>query len=121
MKPESASFQRWFVGGAAVACFFTAAVLGVADPDEPFWWGGFLRAGIVCVALWACLPTRSRPAAWADFKPWPTALLVAAVLLAIIRPKVGLPLLFVALFVRWLSNLRRPTPRRTRDPQRLFD
>ncbi|HEX6987402.1 MAG TPA: hypothetical protein VF170_18635, partial [Planctomycetaceae bacterium] len=83
---------------------------------------GFLRAGVVLAALWACLPTKDRPAAWADLKPLPAAILLGALVLAVIRPKVGLPVLLVVLAVRWVASLRRPkvVPRSRREREGLF-
>jgi hypothetical protein len=123
MARDRNTFNRWFIGAVAVGCLLAAGALAVVQPDEPFWWGGLLRAGVVCVALWACLPTRTRAAAWADFKPLPTALLLGAASLAVLRPKVGLPLLLLVVFVRWLSSLRRPraSSESRRAPRGLFD
>lgn len=107
MKVQTVTLNRWFVGLLAVLCFVASGVLALTSPSEVFWWGGFLRAGIVLVALWTCLPTRDRPAAWADFNPLTAAILFGVTLLAVIRPKVGLPALAIVLLVRYVFSKRR--------------
>ena len=105
------TFNRWLVGGLAVACFVAAAVMWASSPVATgdaalwrFWWGGFLRGGVVLAAFWFCLPTKSRPAAWADFSPLSATLVTAALLLAILRPKIGLILLLAILAARALMS-----------------
>lgn len=103
MDSRTVTFNRWFVGILAAACFVAAAWIWLAAPQEQywrFWWGGFLRGGVVLVALWFCLPTKSRPAAWANFSPLSATLFAAAVLLTILRPKVGLILLLAVIAAR---------------------
>jgi hypothetical protein len=122
MVSRKVTLNRWLVGTAAVGCFIASASIALAAPRETFWWGGLLRAGIVLVALWFCLPTRNRPAAWADVSPLGAAILLGTLLIAIVRPRVGLPLLIVVLFVQWLFSLRHkpPVKRRPRHPAELF-
>lgn len=107
MSPRREAFNKWFVGIMAAACFAASAAIAVSTPDEPFWWGGLLRAGVVLVVLWFCLPSRTRPAAWEGVRPFPTIILIGAMLLTIVRPKIGLPVLLIVLGIRWLSNLFR--------------
>jgi hypothetical protein len=114
MTPQTVTLNRWLVGSIAVACFVASAVVAVTAPSEMMWWGGLMRAGVVLAALWACLPTKNRPAAWADFKPLSAALLIGALLLAILRPKVGIPAVVVLLAVRYVLTPRRRPPTRRR-------
>jgi hypothetical protein len=103
MESRTVTFNRWFVGILAVGCFVAAAWIWVAAPEEQywrFWWGGCLRGGVVLAALWACLPTKTRPAAWASFSPLSATLFAAAVLLTILRPKIGLLLLLAVIAAR---------------------
>lgn len=109
MKVRTVTLNRWFVGLMAVACFVASGVVMITSPGEVFWWGGLLRAGIVLVALWSCLPTPDRPAAWADFKPLTAAIVLGVTLLAVIRPKIGLPALAVVLLIRYAFAPRRRT------------
>ena len=113
MDPGQASFNKWFVGVAACACFGAAGVIAARSPDDQFWWGGFLRAGVVLVALWFCLPSRDRPAAWTGLWTAPTLILIGAAVLTAVRPKVGLPVLLLVLAIRAMTNLfRRHRPSR---------
>jgi hypothetical protein len=107
MTPRTITLNRWLVGIATAGCLVASVIVAVAAPLELFWWGGLLRAGIVLGALWVCLPTKDRPAAWADFSPWTAALLGGVLLLAILRPRVGIPAIVVLLFLRYLFTSRR--------------
>lgn len=100
MDSRTITFNRWFIGVLAAACFVAAGWIATAAPEEQFWWGGFLRGGVVLVAFWFCLPTKTRPAAWASFSPLSATLFAAAVLLTILRPKVGLLLLLALIAAR---------------------
>jgi hypothetical protein len=107
MTPQSITLNRWLVGLATIASFAASAIVAVVAPSELFWWGGLLRAGVVLGALWTCLPTRTRPAAWADFSPWAAALFAGVLLLAILRPRVGIPAIIALLFLRYLFTFRQ--------------
>jgi len=98
------TLNRWLVAILAAACFVAAGCIAVASPKDQFWWGGFLRGGVVLVALWFCLPTKSKPAAWAGISPLSATLFAAAVLLTILRPRFGLPLLLVLLALRAIGR-----------------
>ena len=108
MKSQTITLNRWFVAIAAAGCFVAAAIVAVRAPSEQLWWGGLLRAGVVLVALWLCLPTPSRPAAWADLKPTTAAILFGSLALAVIRPKLGLPLVALVLLLKYVFTPRRP-------------
>lgn len=109
MENQSVTLNRWFVGLITVACLAGAAYVRIQHPGELFWWGSLFRAAIVLGTLWFCLPTRDRPAAWANFSPTVAALVIGVLLLAMIRPRLGLPiligfLLFRAILTRWRGH-----------------
>ncbi|MBA3312189.1 MAG: hypothetical protein M3552_03640 [Planctomycetota bacterium] len=121
MTPQTVTLNRWLVGITAGVCFAASAVVALAAPQEQMWWGGLLRAGVVLAALWTCLPTKNRPAVWADFSPTTAALLIGTLLLAIVRPKIGIPAVVVLLVVRYVFTPRRKRPAKaaTRDHERV--
>ena len=112
MTPGTITLNRWAVGVLAAGCFVAAVAIAVAAPREEFWWAGFLRAGVVLTALWFCLPTKDRPAAWADFRPLPAAVFAATLLLAVVRPKIGLPILLALIAFRVVFVRRKRSPAR---------
>lgn len=107
MENHTITLNRWFVGLATLACFMAAAITALRHPDEQFWWGSLFRAGIVLGTLWFCLPSRTRPAAWADFSPAAAAMIGGVLILTMIRPRLGLPILGVILFYRAIINRLR--------------
>lgn len=108
--PRTVTLNRWITGVAALASFAASGIVAATAPQEQMWWGGLLRAGVVLTALWACLPTRNREAAWANFNPLTAAVLAGALLLAIIRPKIGVPAVAVLLLARYVFTPRRKRP-----------
>jgi hypothetical protein len=102
------TFNQWFVAAAAAACFIAAIVIAFRAPDEQFWWGGLMRAGVVLTILWFCLPSRGRRAAWAGIRPLTLTILIGVGLLALLRPKIGVPLLVAAITVYKLTGFFRP-------------
>lgn len=100
MENGTITFNRWVVALLTLTCFAAAAYIWNRDPDEIFWWGGFIRAGLVLGVLWFCLPARNRPAAWANFSPGSAALVAGVLMLTIIRPRLGLPLLAIFVLYR---------------------
>lgn len=101
------TLNRWLVGILTLACLVASLITFLQSPDRPFWWGGFLRAAIVLGTLWICLPTQTQPAAWANFRPMTAALVLGVLLLAVIRPRIGLPILLGILAIRALFTRRR--------------
>lgn len=101
------TLNRWLVGGFTCACLAASILTFIQYPDRPFWWGGFFRAAIVLGTLWFCLPTQTQPAAWANFRPMTAALVLGVLLLAVIRPRIGLPILLGILAIRALFTRRR--------------
>ena len=112
MRADSPQFRR-LVGGAAVACFVAAAVMAVAWRGSELWWGGALRAGLGLAVFWLALPAPGRPAAWEGISPLTGVVVVGAVVLALLRPKIGLPLCGLLLVFRYVF---RP-PRRRSGPK----
>ena len=110
MNLNRETFNRIFVATAAAACFLAAGTIAFRTPDEPFWWGGFLRAGVVLTVLWFCLPARGRRAAWSGLRPLPTAMLLLGLVLTVVRPKLGIPLLVAVSAFHKLTSFFRRTP-----------
>ncbi|MEM7812798.1 MAG: hypothetical protein AAF532_15080 [Planctomycetota bacterium] len=111
----STSYPRWVVGGGAAVSLLAAAGLFVAAPDRPFLWSGALRAGVLLGVFWLALPTKSRPAAWADVKPGPVVIGLATLFLVVRFPKVGVPLAVLLVIVRYVSSR---SPFRRKDGRR---
>lgn len=100
MENGTITFNRSVVAILTLGCFAAAALIWMRSPDDIFWWGGFIRAGLVLGVLWFCLPTHNRPAAWANFTPASAALVAGVLILTIIRPRLGLPLLGIIVLYR---------------------
>ena len=102
---------RFGVGIIATACFALAGALYLVMPDDPLWWGGGIRMGLVSAALWFALPGGGRAAAWAGWD-WKAVGFVALCLLLSVRaPQWGLPLLGAWWFWRWLKTPPAKAPR----------
>lgn len=69
---------------------------------------GCIRVGLLLGALWLALPTRTRPAAWANVSPYVVVGVVVA-LLFVRQMRIFIPLLIV---VGILGLLLRPRPKR---------
>ncbi|MEZ6066396.1 MAG: hypothetical protein R3B90_11975 [Planctomycetaceae bacterium] len=81
MPQPSLPVNRTLVGVLAVVLTLAGVAVGLYDSLDNMWCGGLLRTGVLLAALWIALPTRHRPAAWANISPW-TA--VGAVILLVI-------------------------------------
>ena len=78
------------------------------------WRGACGRVGIVTAALWFAMPTRSRPAAWANLNPRSAAAVVIAALalrfpLRLLLPLGGI-LLVAGALLRPRERARPPRP-----------
>jgi hypothetical protein len=111
--PAKIEVNRPLVGVIAVACLVIAAVLSQVPDSNTMWLAGFVRAGLMTGAVWLALPTKNRPAAWANVSP--RILVGAAVGIVAIaaRPKLVLiysPILIalavVGYFLRGRSSKR---------------
>jgi hypothetical protein len=113
--------SRPLVGLITLACLGAWVVIGLLDvagavdaESQPLfmWWAGFGRVGIVMFALWLALPTKGRPAAWANISK--TMLIVCLLLVALvaIRPWIALPLVVLLAVVTFVLR-----PRARRRPQ----
>lgn len=97
--------RRRRVGWVAIACLVVATGGFAAEGFESAWAAAASRVGIVLGALWLCLPTRTRPAAWASLSPGKVAAVgIAAVLMN--RIKIFLPFLAVAGLIVWALRPR---------------
>ncbi len=85
------------------------------DPTErnELWIAAFARVGLVMSALWIALPTKRRPAAWADVSPSTLIGLALALLVFARSPRLllhTLPLFAVLAVLNFILK-RRPTSR----------
>lgn len=117
------AISRPLVGVITVALLLTWGVMGLlqwtgtldsSDAQVRVWWAGFGRVGLLMFALWIALPSKGRPAAWANLsKPMLVLFLLVAVLLAV-RPWIAVPLLalmaLAGIFLRPRAR-RRPESR----------
>ncbi len=118
MDNSDAGIRRLLVGLLALALLTAAALLWIfqgasTNQATTLWRAGCGRMGVVVAALWLAMPTRSRPAAWANLDPRSVAALGLAGLAMKIPPKYLLLLgviLVVAGFV--LRPRRRVRPPR---------
>lgn len=79
---DKITISRTMVGVLTIGCFVLAGVVKMVWPSDAMWFAGFIRVGLVMGALWLALPTKTRPAAWANVSPATfVGLLVGAVLL----------------------------------------
>jgi hypothetical protein len=120
MDTSDAGLRRLFVGVVAGLLLATAVLLWIlpgisSSQSTVIWRGACGRLGAGIVALRAALPTRTRPAAWANLNPRS----VAAVLIVALAIRIRLPLRLVvpiALVLAITGLLLRPRPR-TRPPR----
>jgi hypothetical protein len=117
------AISRLKVGIIALVLLMIWGVMGLlqwtgtldsGDSQVRVWWAGFGRVGLLMIALWVALPSKDRPAAWANIsKPMLIVVLLVAVMVAI-RPWIGIPLLalmaVVGFFLRPRTR-RRPESR----------
>jgi hypothetical protein len=122
MERPTTNVSRTLVGCIAAVLLASAAILTICmDPGASgaaiTWRAACTRVGIVMAAFWLALPSKTRPAAWADLN---FTSLAAAVLagLALVR----MPFRFIlptAGVVLVLGLLLRPRPRQR--PERRVD
>ena len=119
MDDSDAAIRRMLVGVVAITLLTAALVLWIlpgasANQATLMWRAGCGRMGVVVAALWLAMPTRSRPAAWANLNPRSVAALGLAALAIKFPLKLLLPLggiLIVAgLVLRPRRRVRPPRP-----------
>lgn len=104
--------NRSLVGALAAACCGVGAVLWYAWPDQDALAAGCLRAGLLLGAVWLALPTKTRPAAWANISPLVLAPVVLGLLL-VRQMRVFIPLLIVVIAASLVLRPRtKSRPRR---------
>lgn len=112
MSAGRAPVNRSLVGALAAACCGVGAVLWFGWPDQDAFAAGCLRAGLLLGAVWLALPTKTRPAAWANVSP----LFLAAVVLGLLlvrQMRVFIPLLIVIIAATLVLRPRtRPKSKR---------
>lgn len=121
MRQSKKTISRTLVGGLAIGLFGVALILsmwpnllsGAAGATVG---GAAARVGIVMAAFWLALPTRNRPAAWANVSiSSALPLLLAAVALFRIPFRILIPLAGLMFLV---GVILRPRP--VRRPERRF-
>lgn len=116
MSNQTVTLNRPLVGVIALVCLCAFAVLrfGVEETNENYqlWASAFGRVGLVMGALWIALPTKGRPAAWAEVSSNTFLGLLLAVIGIAWRPKVAIPVVIVvgilALVLKPRSKYRPP-------------
>lgn len=114
--PRTIKLSRLRVGLIALGCLALAGILKFGtDPTErnELWIAAFARVGLVMSALWIALPTKRRPAAWADVSPSTLIGLALALLVFARSPRLllhTLPLFAVLAVLNFILK-RRPTSR----------
>ncbi len=114
--PTTIKLSRLRVGLVALGCLALAGILKFGtDPTErnELWTAAFARVGLVMTALWVALPTKRRPAAWADVSP---STLIGFALALLVFARSPRMLLYALPFMAALAVLnfllkRRPTSR----------
>jgi len=107
--PEPARFvNRTLVGILAIVCCTAAVVVAAGFPEQEGLGAACQRVGLLLSAFWLALPTKSRPAAWANVSPYAVVVIVVA-LLFVRQMKVFIPLLLV---VAVLAFFLRPRPKK---------
>lgn len=112
MATEKIEINRPLVGILTICCFLGAAAVSVLRPQEDLWIAGFIRVGLLMGALWLALPTRSRPAAWANVSPATFVGLIVAILLLPRYPRLILPAMAILLVLHVVLKPRKRTPPR---------
>lgn len=109
--------NRPLVGVIAAACLVMAGVLWQMPDSNEMWVAGLMRAGLMTGAFWLALPTKDRPAAWANVSPRTLIGIVGGIIAVAARPKLVLmysPVLIVLAVVGFVLK-RRSVKRPDRD------
>jgi hypothetical protein len=112
MDHSDAAIRRFLVGALAVVLLSTAFVLWIMAGDSTsqattMWRAACGRMGIVTAALWLAMPTRTRPAAWANLNPRSVAAVCLVALALKFPPKLLLPVGGILLVAGWFLRPRR--------------
>jgi hypothetical protein len=113
MSDEKITINRTMVGLLALVCLGASLTIWLMGPTEQFWRAAFMRVGLLMLAFWLALPTRSRDAAWANVSPKILIGMALAIVVVAIRPnavKVAVPILIVLAIVGFV--LRPPDKQR---------
>ncbi|HET6324857.1 MAG TPA: hypothetical protein VFG04_09165 [Planctomycetaceae bacterium] len=117
MDNSDAAIRRLLVGVLALALLTAAVLLWIFQSNSTsqattLWRAGCGRMGVVVAALWLAMPTRSRPAAWANLNPRSVAALGLAGLAMKFPPKylllLGVILVVAGLVLRPRRRMRPP-------------
>jgi hypothetical protein len=110
--------SRLAVGLITIGCFVAAGFLWSresSDDQTTLWIAGFIRAGSLMAAFWLALPTKNKPAAWAQVSKKTFAGIILAVGAMAARPRVFVPLFAVVLALAFFLRPGRARHRPNRD------
>lgn len=119
MASEKITINRTTTGAIALVCLGSSAALLFADVDHEqavLFRAALMRIGLVMAALWLALPTKSRPAAWADVSPWLLFGGIGAILAFGARPYLALRALPFLAAIAVIARVMRPR-KKTRPPR----
>ncbi len=107
-QDTSVEINRPLVGILAIACFVGAGVVWGFDleQDQTLWMAGFIRVGLLMSAFWLALPSKGRPAAWANVSPWTFAGLIVALFAMTRYPKMALGMIAVLVVLHFFIRPR---------------
>ena len=115
-RPPASPVSRRLVGVLALVLFALAAGVAVfeypADEGQRMLaLGAFVRVGLLMAALWLALPSKDRPAAWANLS-WTTFLALILIVVFLGRLKLMAIPVVVAVVLAWWLYSRFGRPRR---------
>lgn len=119
MSGEKITINRTMVGVIALVCVGTSVVLqihGSEDKQALMATGAFMRVGLVMAALWLALPTKNRPAAWANMSPWVLWGILGLVVMIAARPRIALYALPWIIVLTIIGRMLRPRPKHRPGP-----
>ena len=117
-KPEHKPVSRLGTGLIAIGCVIAGCYIWADQPDDKrsmLWAAGFMRAGALLAAIWLALPTKNRPAAWAQMSKAKLAGFVVAIVAMVAQPKVFVPLFAILVVVSFFLRPGRSRHRPDRD------
>ena len=117
-NPDRKPISRLLVGLITLGCFASAGYLASNDPGDDqtkLWIAGFVRAGTLMAAFWLALPTKNKPAAWAQVSKKTMVGIILGIGALAARPRIFGPLFAVVLAVAFFLRPGRSRHRPNRD------
>jgi hypothetical protein len=110
--------NRTMVGLISLGCMISGGYLWAQQPEDKktmMWAAGLIRAGALMAAFWIALPTKDRPAAWAQVSKGKLAGIILAIGAMAFRPWIFVPMFAVLMAVSFLLRPGRDRHRPNRD------